>query len=43
MVVVACDDTVLVAKAGQEPLTVSVEAWRQLLADVKAGRWDRPR
>ncbi len=39
---VACDGAVLVAKTGQEALATTVEAWRQLLADVKDGRWERP-
>jgi hypothetical protein len=40
--VVACGRAVLVAKDGQQ-LVVDRDAWRQFLADVKAGRWDRPR
>jgi hypothetical protein len=40
--VVACGNAVLVTRPGQEPITTSIDAWRQLIAEVKAGRWDRP-
>jgi hypothetical protein len=41
--VAACDTTVLVARAGQEPMATTIQAWRDFLADVRAGRYDRQR
>ncbi len=41
--VVTCDTAVLVTTAGQPPLATTVDAWRQLVDDLRAGRWDRSR
>lgn len=40
--VVIFGDSVLVMRRGQEPLVVPLADWRRFLADVRAGRHDRP-
>ncbi len=40
---ITCDRAVLVTVAGQPALATTVAAWRQLVADLRTGRWDRGR